>query len=226
MNTNSKQITFLQRGSNVFSLFTRKDHIDISKVFLVFIDRCCGEDFRFPRISRIVSIDQYRGARSAVQHLVELGHTRIVHVAGPISAPDSAERIRGWRDELAQNGLPMVDPIHGNWTAEGGYRVGLELDVEPGSAIFTSNDLSAMGLLSALRERGLRVPEDVSVVGFDDVPEAGYLFPPLTTVRQDFAALGRQMMQKVLVSLEEHEDDNVETPLPTELIVRSSTQQR
>ena len=178
------------------------------------------------RSSRIVSIDQYRGARSAVQHLVELGHTRIVHVAGPISAPDSAERIRGWRDELAQNGLPMVDPIHGNWTAEGGYRVGLELDVEPGSAIFTSNDLSAMGLLSALRERGLRVPEDVSVVGFDDVPEAGYLFPPLTTVRQDFAALGRQMMQKVLVSLEEHEDDNVETPLPTELIVRASTQQR
>lgn len=178
------------------------------------------------RSPHIVSIDQYRGARSAVRHLAELGHTQILHLAGPASAPDSTERVRGWRDELAQHGLTATDPIHGNWTAEGGYRVGLDLDVEPGGAVFASNDLSAIGLLSALRERGLRVPEDVSVVGFDDVPEAGYVFPPLTTVRQDFAALGRQMMQKVLVSLEEHEDDSLDTPLPTELVVRASTRQR
>ena len=81
----------------------------------------------------------------------------------------------------------------------------------------------AIGLLSALRERGLRVPEDVSVVGFDDVPEAGYLYPPLTTVRQDFAALGGLIMQKVLVAVEDPETVTEDTPLPTRLVLRAST---
>lgn len=178
------------------------------------------------RSPRVVSIDQYRGARAAVRHLAELGHTRIHHLTGPGSAPDSSERIRGWRDELSAHRLDAPEPLLGNWTAESGYRVGLSVDLEPGSAVFASNDLSALGLLSALRERGLRVPEDVSVVGFDDVPEAAFFFPPLTTVRQDFAALGRQLMQKVLLSLEEGESETMDTPLPTELVVRASTQQR
>ena len=81
----------------------------------------------------------------------------------------------------------------------------------------------SIGVLSALRERGLRVPEDVSVVGFDDVPEAGYLYPPLTTVRQDFAALGELIMQKVLIAVEEPDSATEDTPLPTHLIVRKST---
>ena len=176
------------------------------------------------RSPRVVSIDQYRGARAAVRHLAELGHTRIHHLTGPAAAPDSAERIRGWRDELAEHRLDAPDLVNGAWTPESGYRAGLTLDIEPGSAVFVSNDLSALGLLSALRERGLRVPEDVSIVGFDDVPEAAFFNPPLTTVRQDFAALGRQMMQKVLLALEESEDETVDTPLPTELVVRDSTQ--
>jgi len=178
------------------------------------------------RSPRVVSIDQYRGARAAVRHLAELGHTRIHHLTGPNAAPDSSERIRGWRDELSAHRLDAPEPLLGNWTAESGYRVGLGLDVEPGAAIFASNDLSALGLLSALRERGLRVPDDVSVVGFDDVPEAAFFFPPLTTVRQDFAALGRQLMQKVLLSLEEGDRETMDTPLPTELVVRASTKQR
>ena len=178
------------------------------------------------RSPRVVSIDQYRGARAAVRHLAELGHTRIHHLSGPTSAPDATERIRGWRDELSAHRLEAPELIQGNWTAESGYRVGKELDLEPGSAVFASNDLSALGLLSALRERGMRVPRDASVVGFDDVPEAAFFFPPLTTVRQDFAALGRQMMQKVLLALEEGESETMDTPLPTELIVRSSTTQR
>lgn len=178
------------------------------------------------RSPRVVSIDQYRGARAAVRHLAELGHSRIHHLTGPNAAPDSSERIRGWRDELAAHRLDAPELIPGNWTAESGYRVGLNLDLEPGAAVFASNDLSALGLLSALRERGMRVPDDVSVVGFDDVPEAAFFFPPLTTVRQDFAALGRQLMQKVLLSLEEGEGETVDTPLPTELVVRASTKQR
>ncbi|HMO10953.1 MAG TPA: LacI family DNA-binding transcriptional regulator [Actinotalea sp.] len=171
----------------------------------------------------LVQIDQYRGARSAVRHLVELGHTRIAHVAGPANAADSVERVRGWRDELAGHGLPVVDLVYGDWTAAGGHRLGRELDLEPGMAIFASNDLTALGLMSALRERSLSVPDDVSIVGFDDVPEAAYLHPPLTTVRQDFAALGELMLQKVLVAIEEGDVESTATPLPTHLVVREST---
>jgi DNA-binding LacI/PurR family transcriptional regulator len=171
----------------------------------------------------LVQIDQYRGARSAVRHLAELGHTRIAHIAGPARAADGVERVRGWRDELAERRLPVVDLVYGDWSAAGGYRIGREMDLEPGMAVFASNDLTALGLLSALRDRGLSVPGDISIVGFDDIPEAAYLHPPLTTVRQDFAALGELMLQKVLVAVEEDEDTTTDTPLPTHLVVRGST---
>ncbi|MEI3847783.1 MULTISPECIES: LacI family DNA-binding transcriptional regulator [unclassified Microbacterium] len=175
------------------------------------------------RSPHIVSIDQYRGARSGVRHLAELGHTRILHLAGPTRAPDALERIRGWRDELAERRLQIVEPRHGDWSAASGHRVGLDLDITAGSAVFAGNDHMAIGLMSALRERGLRVPEDVSVVGFDDVPEAGYLYPPLTTVRQDFGTLGELIMQKVLIAVEEPDSVTEDTPIPTHLIIREST---
>ncbi|GAA4478468.1 LacI family DNA-binding transcriptional regulator [Microbacterium panaciterrae] len=172
---------------------------------------------------RLVSIDQYRGARQAVRHLAELGHPRILHLAGPSQATDAVERVRGWRDELAERRLEIVDPATGDWSAASGYRLGMNLDVGPGTAVFAANDQMSIGLLSALRERGLRVPEDVSVVGYDDAPEAAYLYPPLTTVRQDFAALGQLMMQKLLLAVEEPDAVTEDTPIPTQLIVRQST---
>ena len=171
----------------------------------------------------IVSIDQYRGARAAVRHLAELGHTRVLHLGGPSAALDAMERLRGWRDELAVHRLETVQPLVGDWSAASGYRLGAELDVGPGDAVFVANDHMSIGVLSALRERGLRVPEDVSIVGFDDVPEAGFLFPPLTTVRQDFGMLGEIIMQKVLVAVEEPDTATEETPLPTHLVIRQST---
>ncbi len=178
------------------------------------------------RSPMLVSIDQYRGARSAVRHLAELGHRRIYHVTGPARATDSLERVRGWRDELTEWRLSAPEPLSGDWTAGSGYQVGRDMAIEPGDAVFASNDLMAIGLMSALRERGLSVPSDVSVVGFDDIPETAYLYPPLTTVHQDFSALGEVMMQKVLVALEEHEPITTDTPLPTRLVVRESTRVR
>ncbi|QEW01693.1 LacI family DNA-binding transcriptional regulator [Microbacterium lushaniae] len=174
------------------------------------------------RHPHLVSIDQYRGARSAVRHLAELGHGRILHVAGPPRNPDALERVRGWRDELAARRLVAEEPRNGDWSAASGYALGRELDLGSGTAVFVGNDHMAIGLLSALRGRGLSVPEDISVVGFDDVPEAPYLMPPLTTVRQDFRALGELMMQKVLLAVEEPESLTEDTPIATHLIVRES----
>lgn len=171
----------------------------------------------------IVSIDQYRGARAAVRHLIELGHRRVIHLAGPRDAPDSIERVRGYTDEMNANRLAVLDVPYGDWSSRSGYELGLSADIERGTAVFASNDSMALGLMSALDARGLSVPDDVSIVGFDDVPESAYLRPPLTTIRQDFAALGGLIMQKVLMSIEEPESASVSTPLPTTLVVRAST---
>jgi len=184
------------------------------------------------RHPNLVSIDQYRGARAAVRHLAELGHRRILHLAGPPSNPDSLERLRGWRDELTAQGLVAVEPRHGDWSAASGFEIGADLDLggarggagDAGdAAVFVANDHMAIGFVSALRSRGLRVPDDVSVVGFDDVPEAPFLLPPLTTVRQDFQALGELIMQKVLLAVEEPHELTEDTPIATHLIVREST---
>ncbi|GAB2693614.1 DNA-binding LacI/PurR family transcriptional regulator [Microbacterium marinum] len=143
-------------------------------------------------------------------------------VAGAPRNPDAIERIRGWRDELAARGLVPEEPGHGDWSAPSGHEIGTVLEAEPDTAVFVGNDHMAIGLLSALRGRGLRVPEDVGVVGFDDVPEAAYLAPALTTVRQDFRALGELMMQKVLLAVEEPDGLSEDTPIATHLIVRES----
>ena len=115
--------------------------------------------------------------------------------------------------------------MYGDWSAASGHRLGTELDIEPGVAVFVGNDQMSIGLLSALRERGLRVPEDVSVIGFDDIPEAGYLFPPLTTVRQDFDTLGELIMQKVLIAVEESRRTHRGHPAPDPPVLRQSTRE-
>ncbi len=171
---------------------------------------------------RAVAVDQYAGARAAVRHLLDLGHAQVVHLAGPQDWIDARERVRGWRDELSAAGAPVSGPIDGDWSAERGYRVGLEL-VEEGlpTAVFAANDQLALGLLHAFAERGVRVPAEVSVVGFDDVDGSAHFVPPLTTVSQDFAALGRHCLA-VLRAQIEGEESGSEAIVP-HLVVRSST---
>lgn len=150
-----------------------------------------------------VSIDQYAGARLATEHLLALGHRSVAHLAGPEDSPDSVERVRGWRDALAEAGLPARGLAHGDWSPGSGYAYGRALEVPAdGAAVFVSNDPMALGLMRALDERGLAVPADVSVVGFDDVPEAAFYHPPLTTVRQDFEALGELLMRRLFTVIE------------------------
>jgi DNA-binding LacI/PurR family transcriptional regulator len=170
-----------------------------------------------------VSIDQFLGGRLAVRHLVESGHREILHLSGPLRHLDAAERLRGWRAELAHHGLTVREPLIGDWRADSGYAAGLTLAGSlDATAIFAGNDEMALGLLHALQDNGIRVPEDVSVVGFDDLPGAAHFLPPLTTIRQDFDELARGVIATLLAMLDGTE---VATPIHTEpeLIVRKST---
>ncbi|GMA96587.1 LacI family transcriptional regulator [Pseudolysinimonas kribbensis] len=171
-----------------------------------------------------VSIDQYGGARLATRHLLGLGYETVAHVAGPARNPDAVERVRGWTTELSAAGAPPGVRVDADWSARGGYDAGMILPVEPGrTAVFAGNDQMALGLISALRSRGYIVPDMVSVVGFDDIPEAGFFAPPLTTIRQDFESLGALTMQRVLAILEGAPPQEPERPISTRLVIRDST---
>ena len=171
-----------------------------------------------------VGADQYYGARTAVNHLASLGHQRIAHLAGPADSVDSRERERGWRDELASQGLEARLIGTGDWSPSAGYHFGMTCDLDDLTAVFVSNDQMAVGLMHALADRGRSVPGDVSVVGFDDVPEAEHLSPPLTTVRQDFEQIGRDLLHSLLARIA-GEDTAIIQSIP-QLIERSSTRHR
>jgi DNA-binding LacI/PurR family transcriptional regulator len=170
-----------------------------------------------------MSVDQLAGARLATRHLLELGHRRVVHVPGPEGWVETDARRQGYREEMAAWGLePVVVPA-GAWTADSGYRAGLGLrESREFSAVFCGNDHIALGLVHAFVEAGLDVPGDVSVVGFDDVPEAAHFLPPLTTVRQDFPELGRRCMAVLLAELRGEQPVRPGDVEPV-LVVRGST---
>ncbi|HEY5223283.1 MAG TPA: LacI family DNA-binding transcriptional regulator [Microbacteriaceae bacterium] len=169
------------------------------------------------------SVDQLAGARLAMQHLISLGHRRILHVAGPQDWFEAEARLSGYLAELESNGLAPLEPVLGDWTAKFGYQAGRELarrrDV---TAVFSSNDQMALGLMHAMHDEGLDIPGDVSIVGFDDIPEAAHFWPPLTTVRQDFAELGKRSIALLLRELGGEVVSGRDEITP-ELIVRSST---
>ena len=171
-----------------------------------------------------VGVDNLQGARIATAHLLSLGHETVVHLSGPAGWAESQARRDGWRLELESQGR-RVPPLRwgGDWSARSGYATGRSLAREPDvTAVFVANDQMALGFLRALREEGRRVPEDVSVVGFDDLPEAEFFLPSLTTVRQDFVELGRRVMEVLNRVLGGEEQPSVDL-VPTRLVVREST---
>jgi DNA-binding LacI/PurR family transcriptional regulator len=169
-------------------------------------------------------VDQIAGAHLAVDHLLDLGHQTVVHLPGPAEWLEAAARREGWRMALEEHNAPVPALMaEGDWTARSGYQASRALLAQSRpTAIFAANDQMALGLLRALHEAGLGVPEDVSVVGFDDVPESGYYTPPLTTVRQDFRELAQRVMAVVLRMLAGEVNASVPLVDPL-LIVRSST---
>ncbi|WP_424533284.1 LacI family DNA-binding transcriptional regulator [Sphaerisporangium viridialbum] len=171
----------------------------------------------------LVTVDQEAGARDATRFLLEAGHRTVWHVSGPADWFDSAGRVRGWRRALEEAGAEVPPLVSADWTAASGYQAGQMLArMDEVTAVFTANDHIALGLLRALSERGRRVPDDVSVVGFDDVPEAGYFIPPLTTVRPDFNAVATASLSVLLRQIDEGERGCERRTIAPELVVRDS----
>ena len=172
-----------------------------------------------------VSIDQYAGARLATEHLIALGHREIRHVTGPDDSMDAAERRRGWADAMRAHGLDAPAPIMGDWLAASGDAAGRAILADDGAAtaVFVANDQMSLGVLHACHDRGVRVPDELSVIGFDDIPEAAYFTPPLTTMRQDFDSLGRDIMATVLDVLRDEPDAPDRTSRVPHVVVRAST---
>nr|WP_237773339.1 LacI family DNA-binding transcriptional regulator [Streptomyces luteocolor] len=171
-----------------------------------------------------VDFDQAHGAHSVVAHLLGLGHRTVRHLAGPHDAFSARRRAESWRRTLTDAGAPVPPLVHGDWSAASGYRADLGIarrgDV---TAVFAANDQMALGLIRALHESGRDVPGDVSVAGFDDIPEAAYLRPPLTTVQQDFEVVGRHCVSLLLDQIEGRTDGPLRKEVEPVLVVRAST---
>ncbi|WP_029067918.1 LacI family DNA-binding transcriptional regulator [Jonesia quinghaiensis] len=182
-------------------------------------------DSRFIGHHPAVSTDQRAGIAQAVRHLLDLGHNTVHHLAGPADSSPAGVRIQAWQETLTSHGRPVPEVLRGDWSAASGHAAGAKLlDDASVTAILCANDEMAAGFMRAAHERGLRVPHDVSIIGFDDIPLSPYLWPPLTTVRQDFSAVGTALMDVLFRQIRSGQPlTDHRTTIPTELIVRGST---
>ncbi|SDK92949.1 transcriptional regulator, LacI family [Glycomyces sambucus] len=170
-----------------------------------------------------VSLDQQGGTTLAVDHLVSLGHRDILHLAGPLDWLDARARERAFHARAKSWGVRERPIVVGDWTADFAYDFAKGIKELPDyTAVFVANDDMAVGLIHGLADRGIEVPGDLSVVGFDDVPLSAHVLPPLTTVRQNFRALGGAIVDLLRAAVEDREIPRV-TRIPAELLVRSST---
>ncbi|WP_027796994.1 LacI family DNA-binding transcriptional regulator [Paraburkholderia acidipaludis] len=198
------------------------DSLAAANVPVVVVDQR-GTLNRFPS----VSVDNYGGACMAVEHLVELGHKRIAFLGGDEAIEGVRDRQRGYHDTLARHGLPH-DPeliVTGDLSQITAFEVasGLLDQPNPPTAVFTANDQSAFGVIAAAREAGLRVPKDISVIGFDDIPMAEQFHPALTTVRQPFQQMASSAVNTLLAQISGLDTASQRTTFPAELVVRNST---
>lgn len=181
---------------------------------------------RLPLVTRqtVVSSDQTNAGRLATQHLLDLGHETVWHIAGPVEWDVARQRCAGWVLALQEGNRRQPDVLYGDWSARSGYELGRQLagrsDV---TAVFTANDQQAVGLMRALGEAHRCIPEDVSVVGFDDVPESEFQMVPLSTVRTDDVAISQQVLSQLVTLIEGGHPMESEIVPSYELVIRSST---
>ncbi|WNL46291.1 LacI family DNA-binding transcriptional regulator [Dyella sp. BiH032] len=175
-----------------------------------------------------LSVDNAGGARMVVEHLIDAGYRRVAFIQGPAGNHDVAERERAYREVLAER-LPGAEPVvqPGEFDEASGYRAGQRLAaMQPRpDAVFAANDMMAIGCMAAIREAGLRIPEDIAVAGFDDVPMARYVSPALTTAGVRIAELGKAALEQLAVQLDGSATDvpRAHVRIPAELVVRASS---
>jgi LacI family transcriptional regulator len=171
-----------------------------------------------------IDIDNEAAAEAIVDHLIGLGRKRIAHITGRRDSVSGRDRKTGYRRALRRANLPTDGLIiEGDYTAEGGYKAATKLIEAKVDAIFCASDNTAVGALDAIRNAGLRVPEDIALAGFDDLAFASELAPPLTTMRQDIQGIGQEAARNLLTLLDRPEDGPRRVLLPTELVIRQST---
>lgn len=171
-----------------------------------------------------VLIDQFQGGMAAARHLLELGHREFLRIAGPLHWWEAKLRNEGWLVTLQDAGCTAGHLEEGDWTAASGYTLTRRaLETASFTGVLVANDQMALGALRALHEQGLRIPEDVSVVGFDGIPESAYFQPPLTTVYQDFSALGRASVKYLVNLVENSTTPRMQQILQPALITRNSS---
>ena len=199
-------------------LFTRSTVVVPGDVAIAFID---GE--RDGEHSRVDS-DQAEGARLATEHLLDQGHRSVWHIGGPQHSSQAGLLEATWRAVLVERGIEPPAVIRGDGDADSAYRLSLDLLADPAvSAVFAASDAAALGVLRAAHELGRAVPGELSVVGFGGAPESASYWPPLTTVRQDFAGVGRAAVDLVMATIDAPSRDSEALLVPVELVVRDST---
>jgi LacI family transcriptional regulator len=177
--------------------------------------------------SSVVEATNWQGAYEATRFLNQLGHTRIAFITGLLAVRSAVDRLRGYKAALADCDIPVREElvIEGDYQQQTGYestkRLLQSVDPPP-TAIFASNDLSAFGAMDAARERGFRIPDDISIIGFDDVPQASFVYPKLTTVRQPLEQMGQVAVKMLFEQIEDQSLPPQRVALATQLIIRDS----
>jgi len=177
--------------------------------------------------SNIVEATNWQGAYDGTRYLIQLGHTQIAFITGSRAVRSAVDRLGGYKAALADCGIPVREElvIDGDYQQQTGYQAAKKLlqNVDsPATAIFASNDLSAFGAMDAARERGLRIPDDISIIGFDDVPQASFVYPKLTTIRQPLEQMGKVAVKMLLEQIEDQSRPLQRITLATQLIIRDS----
>jgi LacI family transcriptional regulator len=199
-----------------------------------YLDALLQQDFPYVLIDQIdetyqspsVIATNRQGAYEATQYLIELGHQRIGFIAGLPGLNSAAERLAGYETALSDHHIPLRSKYMaaGDFLEQAGYVAAQELLSlpEPPTAIFAANDMSAFGAIEAIRQHGWRIPDDISLIGFDDIPQASLVYPKLTTVRQPLVEMGREAVKLLLERIEYPTQQMHPITLPTQLVIRDS----
>lgn len=192
----------------------------LKRIPVVSIDSSLGNE------KSAIKLNNFDDAYRATKHLIDLGHKQILHVAGPATFFEAVDRRAGYEAAMKESKLKPLCKV-GQWSMDSGYEIskGMNYEASKVTAIFAASDHLALGVLRDCHERKIQVPKTLSIIGFDDLPEAEFSWPPLTTMRQDFQAIGQGAVQMLLEKLNEEKSLKV-SPLISKLVQRKTTTKR